>query len=32
VGSTHMTVDWAAQPVHGGYFDDVQNLSVGFTF
>jgi hypothetical protein len=32
VGSTHMTVDWAAQPVHGGYFDDVQNLSIGFTF
>ena len=32
VGSSHMTVDWAAQPVHGGYFDDVQNLSVGLTF
>lgn len=32
VGGSHMTVDWAAQPVHGGYFDDVQNLSVGLTF
>jgi hypothetical protein len=32
VGSSHMTVDWAAQPVHGGFFDDVQNLSVGLTF
>ena len=32
VGSSHMTVDWAAQPVHGGYFDDVQHVSVGITF
>jgi hypothetical protein len=32
LGSSHMNVDWAAQPVHGGYFDDVQNLSIGVTF
>jgi hypothetical protein len=32
LGGSHMTLDWAAQPVHGGYFDDVQNFSVGMTF
>jgi hypothetical protein len=32
LGSSHMNVDWAAQPLHGGYFDDVQNLSIGVTF
>lgn len=32
VGGSHLTLDWAAQPVHGGFFDDVQNFSVGMTF
>lgn len=32
VGSSHLNVDYAGQPVHGGYFNDVQSLSVGVTF
>jgi hypothetical protein len=32
LGSSHLTVDWAAQPVHGGFFDDVQHISVAMTF
>jgi hypothetical protein len=32
VGASHMNVDWAAQPVHGGYWNDVQNLSIGLNF
>jgi hypothetical protein len=32
VGGSHMTIDWAAQPVHGGFFDDVQTVSLGMTF
>jgi len=32
LGGSRLTLDWAAQPVHGGYFDDVQNFSVGMTF
>lgn len=32
VGASHLNIDWAAQPVNGGYFDDVQHISVGMTF
>lgn len=32
VGGSHLDVDWAAQPVHGGFFDDVQHFSVGMNF
>ena len=32
VGGSKLSVDWAAEPVHGGYFDDVQYFSVGMTF
>jgi hypothetical protein len=32
VGASHMTIDWAAQPVHGGFFNDVQTISLGLTF
>ena len=31
-GGSHVLVDWAAQPVHNGYFDDVQHISVSMTF
>ena len=31
-GASHVTIDWAAQPVHGGFFDDVQTISLGMTF
>jgi hypothetical protein len=32
VGGTHLRLDWAAQPMHGGYFDDVQNVSLAMSF
>ncbi len=32
LGSSHLQLDWAGQPVHGGYFDDVQMFSLGLTF
>ncbi|MGH7742208.1 MAG: PorV/PorQ family protein [Candidatus Eiseniibacteriota bacterium] len=32
MGGSHLNVDYAGQPVHGGYFNDVQSLSVGLTF
>ena len=32
VGASHLDVDWAAQPVQGGFFDDVQHFSVGMRF
>ena len=31
-GASKMHLDWASQPVHGGYFNDVQVLSVNMTF
>ena len=32
LGGSKLQVDWASQPVHGGYFDDVQMVSLSMTF
>ena len=31
-GASKLNIDWAAEPVNGGYFDDVQHFSVGMNF
>jgi hypothetical protein len=32
VGASQLAIDWAAQPVKGGFFDDVQHLSLDIKF